>query len=129
MANALHTNPNMAPASLTSSRRGARGARTAEAGPEVDRRIEREIFGLSLPAARRFYSVDDGAAQSVIERVQERIPGAKVRCLLDSDGYRCEWVLPSEGRNNARGSIVSATANSSALAVCLASLKASALGG
>jgi hypothetical protein len=87
-----------------------------DAGPDIDRRVEREIFGRS-GEARRFYSVDDSAAQSVIERVQALLPGARLRCDVESGIFRCEWRM-------GKTLLGSAAANRSALAVCAASLQA-----
>jgi hypothetical protein len=87
-----------------------------EAGPDLDRRVELEIFGSSREP-RRFYSIDDAAAQSVIERVQNLVPGARVRCIVDDHDFRCEWTLGATV-------LASAVADRAALATCLASLEA-----
>ena len=93
-----------------------RASAAGEAGPDLDRRVEREIFG-SPREPRRFYSIDEAAAQSVIERVQELVPGARLRCVAEGDAVRCEWMLGSIP-------LASAVSDRAALATCVASLEA-----
>lgn len=88
-----------------------------DAGPDIDRRVDREIFGVTGAQPRRFYSVDDSAAQRVIERIQELVPGARVRFTVEDETFRCEWWA-------GRVLLGSATASRPALAACIASLQA-----
>ncbi len=105
-------------ADIAVDRPSRHASRTAlDAGPDLDLRIEREIFGVTAGHPRRFYSVEDSAAQRVIERIQELVPGSQLRCTVEDGLFRCEWWL------NAR-LLGSATATRSALAVCAASLQA-----
>ncbi len=90
---------------------------TLDAGPDLDSRVEREIFGMRTDHPRGFYSVEDSAAQRVIERVQGLVPGAQLRCMVDNGLFRCEWWM-------GKRLLGSATAPRSALAVCAASLQA-----
>ena len=87
-----------------------------EPGPEFDRRVEREIFGFA-GEPRRFYSVEDSAAQLVIQRVQDLIPEARVQCAVENGMFRCDWWLGS-------CRLGSAIASQAALSACAASLEA-----
>lgn len=92
-----------------------------KAGPELDRRIAREIFGLRNPEHVPAYSSDDAAADMVIARLKS----PTLRCAVEQFDSRwlAVWWGKIPGKSIDKSERLStSTARTRALAICRSAL-------
>ena len=101
--------------------------REREAGPSLDRLIELRVFGRKPTGEVRNYSTDEAAAELVIAHLNKQ--PLRWACVRDADRWTFHWRRPmrragaGESDRAKYVKMISSTAATRPLAICLAALK------